>query len=320
MKGVSNLQILLVTGMISLVLITIGVLSKDVGVLGNAIILSTFLIMFPQVFLRYEKFREIKEMEERFPSFLRDLTESIKSGMPLSKAIQSVRKVEYGKLSKEIRKIANQISWGIPVDKVLSRFSERVKRSKQLPVAISIIRETHNSGGDVASTLDSVAEGLIMLQEAEKERKSMMNQYVAIMYAISLIFVGIVIGINRFLTPIFQVSMTPQTPIGMFNPCGGCYFSKLDLLGLFSLDPCSICGVYSLISSSLFFISPESPSSYYISLFFITALTQGFFAGLIIGVISENSVIAGIKHSLIIMGIVFGSFSILIRLGIMGTI
>ncbi len=307
-----NLKFLLISFLISGFLLLIAIATHDIGAIGNAVILSAFIIITPQIVISYKKFREIKEMEEKFPSFLRDLTEAIKSGLPLSKAIQSVKNVNYGRLSKEVRKMANQISWGIPVEKVLRQFAERVKKSKQLPIAVDIIIETYRAGGDIASTLDSVAESLVMLQEAERERRMMLNQYVTIMYAVSLIFIGIVAGINRFLTPIFKVTAaTTGSQITMINPCENCipYVTPTTI-------PCFICHIYQTISKTLFSIPETSPSSYYISLFFVTAMVQALFAGLIIGVISEGSTAAGFKHSLILAALVFGSFSILIRLGI----
>ncbi len=291
-------------------LITAGYLSNDRGVAANMIILSIFIAAVPQFLLRYERYKDIREMEDRLPHFLHDLTESIRSGMPFHKAISAASKLEYGALSKEIKKMSYQISWGMPLEKVIEKFSERVKSSRRLYVSAKIIRESYMSGGNVVETLESVADNSTLLRDSEKERKSLLNQYVVLMYAISLIFVVIVVVINNLLVPIFQTVGQAGTTgefFGLRNPCE-------DSLGFSSL----VCSVYENIAQFVFLINPKSVSAYYTSLFFIMAVIQSTFSGLVAGQISENSVTAGLMHSLILVGITVGSFMLLIRIGFMG--
>ncbi len=290
-------------------MILIGILSRDIGVIGNLAIIATFVVAGPQLLIEYEKYRNLKEIEEKFPIFLSDLIESIRSGMPLHRAIQSASRLEYGAFTKEIRKMSHQISWGMTLDKVLDNFAERIKRSKRLFTATKIIKESYISGGDVVSILESVTDNSNMLEEAEKEKKSMLSQYVVLMYAISIIFVVIVAAINKLLIPIFQTSTQSSMgqSIGLSNPCEMCDGFN-----------CNVCSVFQATSSSVFAIDPNSIAGYYTSLFFLMAMIQSIFSGLVAGQISENSIVAGTKHAMILAGITFGAFSILVRLGFLG--
>ena len=184
----------IISMIISSALVSIGFFSKDVGVLGNMIILSTFIIFIPQVYLRYERLREEKEIFSRFPEFLRDLAENIRSGMTLADAISSLKRKDYGSLSKFIRRMAAQLSWKISVEKVLRNFEKELK-NKILKRSVETIIETNRIGGDLPSTLDSLSDSILLLQEAEREKTSVLSQYVTLMYGISIIFVGIVIAI-----------------------------------------------------------------------------------------------------------------------------
>jgi len=305
-----EIKIFLITLAISSVLIAMGIISEDVGVRGNFVIISIFLIAIPQFLMRYEKYKELKDMEARFPGFLRNLIESLRSGMPLHKALQASSKLDYGKLSKEIRKISNQISWGMPLPKVLDQFSERVRKSKRLSTVTKIMREAYLSGGDVISTFESMADNTTILDEAEKERRSLLNEYVVLMYVISILFVVIVVTINRLLIPVFQTTAIAGTEYsGLSNPC------ETETPGGFGSG---ICNFYELTSFYLFSIQTKGIASYYTALFFYMAIVQGIFSGLVAGQISENSITAGIKHSLILAGIIFGSFSIIVWLGLLG--
>ncbi len=304
-----RLRFLLISTLVSSALISLSSLTRDIGIVGNAIILSTFVIATPQFFISYQSYRDLKEMEEKFPLFLRDLIENLRSGIAFHKTIIASSKINYGKLSEEVKKVAHQLTWGIPLDKALNQFATRLKNSKRLYTSIKIIRESFVSGGDVVSTLESVADNATLLQDSEKEKKSLLDQYVVLMYAISMIFIVIVVMINRLLIPIFQVSSESLVGggIGLANPCDYC-----------DGFTCNVCGLFEGTSQIYFSINPSTSASYYTSLFFYMALVQSLFSGLVAGQISENSIIAGLKHSLILVGITMGSFSILVKLKLMG--
>jgi flagellar protein FlaJ len=307
MKLSFEMKMLLACVAASAFLIILGIASSDLGVIGNTIILSTFLMLVPQLLFRYQKYKAIKEMEEKFPIFLRDLTESIRSGMPFHQTILVANKLDYGRLSNEIRKMANQISWGMPFDKVIDQFSERVKGSKRLNLALKTIKETYISGGDVASTLESVADNSTILEDSEKERKSLLNQYVVLMYAICFMFVGIVAAINRIMVPIFQTSTVMGINQELIsNPCSSSYGFSFMICKLFD----SVAIVFKIPLGSI--------AAYYTSLFFFMSIIEAMCCGLVAGQISENSITAGIKHSVIMTTVTFGAFSILVRLKLLG--
>jgi type II secretory pathway component PulF len=296
-------KVLIGSLLVSGFLISLGFI--DPGVMFLGVILSAFIIFFPQMFFEYEKFRKIKEMEVRFPDFLRDVTEHVRAGSPLYRAIIDTSKIDYGELSKEVKMISNQLTWGIPLDKVMEQFGKRIK-SKKIQMAIYTLRESYLSGGDVPSTLEALADSLATLEDAEKERKSLINQHVVVMYAISLIFIGIIAALNNFMVPIFKMGVVGAELAPLGNPCDACATG-------FS---CGICGFYSTISSA--FGIKGGIASYYVALFFLMAMIQAFCAGLIIGQISRGSVTAGFVHSIILMLLNFGGFGILSYLGLLG--
>ncbi|HLC39563.1 MAG TPA: type II secretion system F family protein [archaeon] len=302
-------KIVVISVIITSITIGAGYFTGNAGVIGNGIILGIFLIAVPLILFRYEKFRTIKEIEEKFPLFLRDVVEAIHSGMPFHQAIAANSKIDYGRLSKEVRKMANQISWGMPVNKVLDQFTERVKSSKRLFSSLKTVRESYLTGGDVVSTLDSVAENLTQLDEAEKEKHSLLNQYVILMYAVAFIFVGILASINKLLIPVFQVAQTPGAAevLGLSNPC-------LNPIGIEG----TICDLYSIPAKYVFLIDPTTIGAYYTSLFFFMSVIVSLSAGLVAGQISENSITAGLKHSAIMTSGVIGTMLILKFVNLLG--
>ncbi|MFH1623114.1 MAG: type II secretion system F family protein [Candidatus Aenigmatarchaeota archaeon] len=302
-------KVLAITVITSMVLLTLASFARNFGVMANAILISTFIIAVPQFLMMYDRYRGIKEMEEKFPMFLRDVIETLRSGMPLHTAIISASSFDYGKLTPEVKKMADQLTWGMAMDRVLNQFADRVRPSKRLFTSVKIIQESYLSGGDVASTLDAVSDNAALLDEAQKERGALLNQYVILMYAISLIFIGIVVAINNLMIPIFKISAATAggAVMGIGNPCSTCYGAM-----------CMVCNLYKGTASLLFSVDPDSIGAYYISLFFYMSLIQSAFSGLVAGQISENSVKAGIKHSMIMVAITFGAFYFLIYMGVIG--
>jgi hypothetical protein len=134
------------------------------------------------------------------------------------------------------------------------------------------------------------------------------------MYVISLVFIGIVVGINWLMVPMFQSMATGTTggvtSVGVIeNPCKAC--AHVVDIG------CAPCGIYSVICS-LFGSETGSIGCYYLALFFSISIIQSLMGGLVAGQIGEGSVIAGIKHSLILVCITLGAFFILVPLGFIG--
>jgi len=307
-------KVLFISILISSLLIFIGVISGIQGVLGNTIILSVFLLITPQLIFSYVGYKEIKEIELRFPHFLRDLVETTRAGMPLHKAIIFASHTDYGPLSSEVKKMANQLSWNVNILKVLDQLKKRLGKSKTLSRIIRIIIETYKSGGEIDETLNSLSNTLMTIQETEKDRKSMLNQYVIAMYVISVVFIGIIIGINWLMVPVFESLIMPSASEGAIigiitNPCGIC-------LGR-AAGGCLPCSIYFSICS-LFGVKTTGISCYYLALFFSITVMQALMGGLVAGQIGEDSIKAGFKHSIILLGITIGSFFILVYLGFIG--
>lgn len=294
---------------VAVALLVFGVIffHNDAGVLGNIVLISMIVGVMPFVLLSYVEYHGIKSAEEQLPLFLRDLAESQKSGMNLPQALQIAVKTDYGVLSKEVKKMNDQLSWGIPLQEVLNRFSQRMHRSNLIGRAIRIINEAYSSGGNITDTMEATAVDVTLIKDAEKERRSLMTQHVTMMYAIYFIFLVIVLVLTKILLPMLQIGKETQGTFMAFqDPCSVCVGTS----HLF----CVSCSAFSLLCQMFGF--GTGINCYYKALFFSVIIVQGLFTGLIAGQIGENSAIAGAKHSLIMTGSGFGIFMIALRLGI----
>src|SRR3989449_4186696 len=118
--------------------------------------IAVVALIGPYGFFLGKKQRDIKAIERRLPDFLRDVAEAGRFGMTLAEAIVVSSSGRYGKLTPEIKKMAAQISWGVPATEALRLFSVRVKTPMTGRVA-SIIVKASDAGGDGADGLRMVS-------------------------------------------------------------------------------------------------------------------------------------------------------------------
>jgi flagellar protein FlaJ len=279
---------------------------NNISLMGNFILLAAVIGIIPYALLSYFEFKRIKDIEDRLPNFLLDIAEAQKVGMTLPEALKQVSRTDYGKLSAEIRKMNDQISWGIPVQDTMNNFAERMKRSKVIGRVVRIINESYNSGGDIARTMEATASDITAIKEAEKERKSVTSQHMFVMYAIYYIFIGIVIGLSQTLIPMLKLNIQAGSIGGIMafqDPCTVCMSNP----NVF----CISCSLFSVICQM--FALGTGGACYYNALFILMTIVQGIFTGLVAGQIGEGSVIAGIKHSVIMTASGFSVLLIMLK-------
>jgi len=279
------------------------------AMIGNFILLGLVIGIIPYIIITYLEFQKIRVVEDQLPMFLLDLAETQKAGMSLPDALRIVAKTDYGKLTAEIKKMNDQLSWGIPLQEVLDRFARRMKSSSVIGRVIRIINEAYNSGGDIVRTMEAIAEDIVSIKDAEKERKAMMFQHVMIMYAIYFIFIGIILGLSKTLIPMLQMNVDTAVAGGILSfsdPCITCVGNA----GIY----CISCVIYGFVCQ-MFNLGSGAPC-YYNALFLLMAVIQGIFTGLVAGQIGENSIVAGIKHSLIMTFSGFGILMIMFQSGL----
>jgi len=163
-----------------------------------SLISVAIVIMGPAVF-EYKRYKENKEIEERFPDFLRDITENIKAGMTLTQAVKATKETQYGALTPHVKKIITKIDWAIPFDKILTDFSK--KSTPLIQKTISTILETYKGGGNITEILVAAGQTIKEINKIRKERSSAIYNQMITGYVIFFIFVGVLIILKNYLVP-----------------------------------------------------------------------------------------------------------------------
>ena len=162
-----------------------------------AIAVTLFIATAPAAIVHMKLAKEKAGMEQGINSFLRDLTEVRKTGLSPEKCIESLSRRDYGIFSKELRKISSEISWGIPLKKVIMRFLKRT-RSWMTQIVMFLLVETIDVGGGTIAMIESLARFNNLTQEVEKEKKMSVRPYIMMPYLAAILLVATTIMMLGF--------------------------------------------------------------------------------------------------------------------------
>jgi len=222
--------------------------------------LSAFILIFPLVLYYYKEYTRLKHIEEYFPIFLRDFVEAVRGGLTVPLAFKAVSKNDYKELTPYIKKIAARLEWGVPIDDALLSFGKEVK-SKMISRIVASVVEAHKFGGNIADTFQSLSNVAIEIDRLRKERIGYLQAQIVTGYIIFFVFLGVIIGIERFLLP--SLSQASNVALSTTGPQ----------------------------------TQPTDLASFFKNLFRDLIIIQGVLSGLAVGKLGEGSLLAGLKHS-----------------------
>ena len=175
--------------------------------LDNMIVLSLIIAIFPPAIVDYIEFRWRRSADEHLPYLLRDIAEGQRTGMTLLRALEEAAKRKYGPLTKELRKMITQISWGKDFNDALDNFARRIGT----PLAartVLLIKETARTGGNVAEIMDLASGYVRGMQLIEQEKISELRVYMFIIYATYFVFLfAAIMLLTSFFFPMAETAV-----------------------------------------------------------------------------------------------------------------
>ncbi|MDK2835215.1 MAG: archaeal flagellar protein FlaJ [Methanolobus sp.] len=247
-----------------------------VDFIDDKLVFAILLVIVPlSVFFEIKNMKK-KKMESNFPDFLKKLASTNETGMTLRDSIKLMARSETDALSREVKKIWHDVLWGVEVNDSLIRFANRL-RTQVVTRSLSLITKANESSGDVGEVLIVAARDAASEQGMRRERTMSMMIYIVIIYISFLVFVGVIYVISTtFLTEMAAAGKQMAAAGGQ----GG-------FLGNFDLDA-------------------------YTQLFKHAAIIQGLSSGLMAGAMGEGNIMAGLKHSTIMIVIGYVIFTLFI--------
>jgi len=258
--------------------------------LGTAIMLVSFvflqgtsfmfipfvLFITPLMYAFYLKNKVVKELEENFRVFLDDLKDLLQGGVTISDALVITSRNDYGPLSVYVKRLAAKVRIGIPFEKAMTVTFANTN-SPLIKKIILVINQTLRAGGNFMRVFAVAIDYVDKVEKLKSQRKSRTTSAIINSYLMFYVFVLIIVLMHIFFLPM----LTQQMSINMGQLLEGGF----DVTG----QP---------IPSETQTSQPPIDYKWH---FTNLIIIQAIFAGPMIGKISEDSFVAGLKHSAILL-------------------
>jgi archaeal flagellar protein FlaJ len=234
-------------------------------------VFAVLICIVPMALLDFKEQWRVSNLENALPNFFRDLAGMNDSGMTLPTAIHLVAAAEYGTLTPHIKKLDNEMSWGVNFVDALYRFGQGLG-TKLADRSVDLIAKASKAGGDVSEVLRAAAKDTFEVVNLQSERSNNMLIYVIIVLVSFAVFLFVIaILVSSFLT-------TMATAGSAASSTGAKGFGgHIDIF-------------------------------VYKRLFSHAAMLQGFFSGMVAGQMGEGRFVAGLKYSAIMLVIAWVTF------------
>lgn len=230
------------------------------------LILGLAIAIFPPAIVNLLDTRWRTAIDNNIPRLLREIAEAGRSGITLTRAIELSAERRYGPLSKELKRMGAQLTWGVTLEEAIRSFMERVD-TRLARRTFLLILEASRGGGDIQEVIESLNRHVSDLQVIERERRGAIRPYVTIIY----------------------------TAFGVF------LFTNVLLLKTFFME---LAKLQKEVAGQLFALGALDIATIQ-DIFYDMANVQAVFGGLAAGKMAEGAMGAGLKHTLILIAASF---------------
>jgi flagellar protein FlaJ len=152
------------------------------------------LLMIPLGYRRTRKRNMIRNTESRLHDLLRDLSDYIMFGLPLSEAFRRIATNNYGPLKEEVLAVISRLDSGQPVENALEQFGTLSGSTNALRVG-NLLKESSKAGSNSSDVVlllsDFMSQMEIFRIQNDNERKNY-DLILVISYAVFLIVILII--------------------------------------------------------------------------------------------------------------------------------
>lgn len=171
-----------------LFILTLLIISKNKQIIIEITLLIFLVILFKRNLPKIKEDKRRKEITQKLPYALRQMSTQLKAGIGLYDSMRTITESNYGALSEEFRITLKEIQYGDNYVDSFNNLSQRVKL-KSMDKLISQIIRTLNNGGNLADTLNTLAdENSYNMRIKYKEYSEKLNAIMLLYMFIAVLF------------------------------------------------------------------------------------------------------------------------------------
>lgn len=196
---------------ISILFLTINILANILE-LNFPSVFEIILVMavgffVPDLYNSYQTYTRRKKIERDLLNAIIMLNNAFKSGRSTMQAIEIVRNELDGPIKEEFRKMYTEISYGLSLESVFKRFSERVN-VEEISYITSSLTILNKTGGNIVKVFSSIERSLFSKRKLESELKALTSSSKVmskILLFLPFAFSGIIMLLNpTYFDPLFD--------------------------------------------------------------------------------------------------------------------
>ncbi len=168
----------------------------------NYLIIAIIITLIPSSIVDFLDRKWKRDVDRNLPKFIRDISDSQKTGMAFTKAIEHSARLDYGALSKELRQTVSLMSWGETYKVAFDEMAKRVN-TPLVYRTMALLTEVGHSGGNLGDILESIYLHTKEVQDMQNDRRRQMSPYLMVIYASFGVYLFVVIIL--FLTFFAQI-------------------------------------------------------------------------------------------------------------------
>jgi flagellar protein FlaJ len=241
--------------------------------INNAIVLGLIVAFIFPAILEVNNMKWLTGVDKNTPRLLLDITESVRSGVPLIKSLEDASTRNYGPISRPLSTAMTKFRLTSDFKGALESLGNTLFR----PVVRrmnTILLEAYETGGHIIDVLDTSVTLFSKIAEHREERQSQTRPYIFIVYLGALIFLIIsYVILVQFIGPLHNMALDPSLK------GTGVLSSLLDV-------------------------------NYYKSILFWAATLQAIGGGLVAGKIGTGRISAGMIHIVFLLSITILFFNV----------
>lgn len=243
------------------------------GATEDILFSGLLIVLIPFAVFHSTKMRRHRRIEEAIPDFADQMASAVRHNMTLGRAIGLIATEGKSNILEEIRLIRRDIYWGSPTADAIRRFSEHI-RVGAVDRMVILISQAEHFTNRLSQVLQIIAEDSKSMVTLKNERRGDMLLYVIVVYLAFFVFV--------FVQGILVVMFLPMMMSGG---------EGMSMIGS---------GMGAGVSIDL-----------YNRLIYHSVVIHGFCSGIVAGMMGEGSVLAGVKHSCVMVAVAMIVFVVL---------
>lgn len=246
---------------------------KLVSSVDDYVVIFIVVTLIPFIIFYELKGWRMRKIDEKMPDLLKSLSSMNESGIMLANSLKIIAESKMGILSKELKKVKEDISWGTSTSRALMNLEKSIRTPSSSRI-LHILVKANESTSDLKSVLAITAKQVRNDEDMRVERSSAMVVYVVTIYVSFFVFL--------FIVYVLATNFFPQTAAFSTSSQG-----MAGIGGYFNVEE-------------------------YTMLMFHSALVQGFTSGLVAGKMGQGSTYLGLKYSVSMVIITYVAFTMFV--------